>query len=477
MAVPVYAKCVCEHCRNPISFPVEAAGAATPCPHCQETTRLLLGSPQTEPPPPTAAQIINAFGGPVERTRVSFLYQLGLVLVAVVMLLLPVVYIGLVVAVAFGVWRFGNHFAFLLTPTGYSGRLYVVKLLAYVTPLLAGTMVVFFMIKPLFARRAARSQPLALNPGAEPALYAFIAKVCETVGAPMPQRIDLDCDLNASAGFRRGLRSLFSNDLVLTIGLPLVAGLSLREFAGVVAHEFGHFTQGFGMRLSYLVRCVNFWFARVCFERDAWDVWLAELVEESQDGRLMLLAGAAQLAVGATRLVLMGLMYLGHGVSCFLMRQMEHDADSYEIKLAGSAAAENTMIKLNILGEGLKRSYKAIRSGWNTSRKLPEDFPAFFRFQYEQLPAAVRTNIADTAGLSRTGLFSTHPSDGDRIRRARLAEAPGVFHLDAPASILFSNFEIVSKQITLLHYRDDIGLNCDASNLRGMAFYSRQTPD
>jgi hypothetical protein len=53
------------------------------------------------------------------------------------------------------------------------------------------------------------------------------------------------------------------NDLVLTIGLPLVAGFNLREFAGVLAHEFGHFSQGVGMRISYVIRSISFWFTRV----------------------------------------------------------------------------------------------------------------------------------------------------------------------------------------------------------------------
>ena len=61
---------------------------------------------------------------------------------------------------------------------------------------------------------------------------------------------------------------VFKKDLVLTIGLPLVAGLSIREFGGVLAHEFGHFAQGGGMRLTALVRFVNGWFARVVYERD-----------------------------------------------------------------------------------------------------------------------------------------------------------------------------------------------------------------
>jgi len=209
----------------------------------------------------------------------------------------------------------------------------------------------------------------------------------------------------------------------------------------------------------------------LCFERDAWDVRLAEMVEESGDGWAMLVAGAAQFGIGCTRLLLMGLMYLGHGVSCFLLRQMEFDADSYEAKVAGSAAAERTIIKFNQLGEALKRTYKEVRAAWNTSRKLPDNFPAFFVLQASQLPQPVRTKIADTVGLSRTGLFGTHPSDGDRIRSIRRAAEPGIFHLDQPASLLFSNFEAVAKQITLQHYNEEQGLNCDASNLRGMEFY------
>lgn len=46
--------------------------------------------------------------------------------------------------------------------------------------------------------------------------------------------------------------------------------LDLQQFAGVLAHEFGHFAQSSGMRLSYLIRSINHWFARVVFEEDQW---------------------------------------------------------------------------------------------------------------------------------------------------------------------------------------------------------------
>lgn len=471
----LYAKCSCQQCGNHISFPLEAADSTVDCPHCAQKTPLSLDAPPpaSSPQHPSAAELINALREPVRRTPVSFFYQLGLVLVTMMMVILPLIYVAMVGAAAHGVYYYATHFAFMLSSTSGGGRLYLLKLLLYLTPLFVGIVLVFFMIKPLFARRAPRAQPLALDPGINSTLYAFIARICETVGAPMPRRIDLNCDLNAAAGFRRGMWSLLGNDLVLTIGLPLVANLNLREFAGVMAHEFGHFTQGFGMRLSYVIRSVNGWFARVVYERDAWDVVLTEWAEEAEDWRIMLVVSCARLGVWCSRLLLMLLMFIGHGVSCFLLRQMEYDADSYEIKLAGSEAAEATIKRLNVLGEALGRSYKEMRSTWNTSKKLPENFPAYLAHQEAALPSQVRTKIEDTVGLARTGLFDTHPSDGDRIRRARRAGEPGVFHLEVPATVLFSHFDVVAKQVTLLHYNDDIGLGCDTANLRAMEFYTR----
>ena len=94
----------------------------------------------------------------------------------------------------------------------------------------------------------------------------------------------MDCAVNASAGFMHGPFSVFRRDLVLTIGLPLVAGLSAREFAGVLAHEFGHFAQGGGLRLTGIVRGVNAWFGRVVYERDEWDVKLERWARDRTRG-------------------------------------------------------------------------------------------------------------------------------------------------------------------------------------------------
>ena len=456
-----FAKCNCEACGNRIEFPSEGAGSTINCPHCGQPT-ILDATPLEQISDPSAsaisaAEIVGAFDGTVPRTPVSFFYQVGLFFVAIVMVLLPLIYIAMILAAGWGVYAYATHFSFFLKPGHIGGRGYILQLMLYFGPLFVGAVLLFFMVKPLFARSAPRAEPLALNPAVERTLFAFIAKICNVVGAPMPNRIDLDCQLNASAGFRRGAWSMFGNDLVLTIGLPLVAGLNTRQLAGVIAHEFGHFTQGFGMRLSYVIRSVNGWFARVVYERDVWDLALVEM-SESQEWQIQVIVGCARLAVWFSRLLLMSLMFAGHAVSCFLLRQMEYDADSYEIKLAGSEDFETTAVRLNLLNEALARTYKTIRTTWNLNHELPDNFPAYLLRHEAELPPVVRKKIQDTLGLAKTSLLSTHPCDADRIRAARKGNEPGIFHLDLPATTLFSNFEIVSRQVSQVHYVEDLGI-------------------
>ena len=59
-------------------------------------------------------------------------------------------------------------------------------------------------------------------------LFEYVARLCEIVRAPVPTSIRVNTQVNASASFRLGMISLLRNDLTLTIGLPIVAGMSLR---------------------------------------------------------------------------------------------------------------------------------------------------------------------------------------------------------------------------------------------------------
>lgn len=407
--------------------------------------------PQPAAAPPSAAtaaaleqEILGAFQGEIARVRTPIVYRLATLLVAAVMVILPLVYLALIALAGYAVyWHAVNDTAVLGIGRG-RGR--VVALVIYLTPFVVGAILLMFMVKPLFARPARARRTRSLTRTSDPLLFAFVDRVCAAVRASKPKRIDVDCEVNASASFRRGLSSMLGRDLVLTIGLPLAGGLSLRQFAGVLAHEFGHFTQGVGMRLTYLIRSVSWWFTRVVYERDRWDQWLIDTSQDS-DWRIAIVLYLARFFVWLTRRVLWVLMMIGHMVSGFMLRQMEFDADRHEARLAGSDAFESTVHRLALLNMAHAGAQADLGSFYQEGR-LADNLPRLIMANVGQIPAELRAKLQQSIAESRTRLLDTHPSDKDRIARARREKAPGVFHSDRPAHILFSDFDALARNVT-----------------------------
>jgi Zn-dependent protease with chaperone function len=393
----------------------------------------------------TEAELMAAFAGPLERVRVPIAYRLGIVLVAAVMVVLPLIYLGLIAAVSYGVYYHAINHTGLLSVGGGS-RVRSIMLLVYAAPLFIGPVMILFMVKPLFARPAKQERSRSLTRQGELLLFAFVDRVCETVGAPQPKRIDVNCDVNASAGFRRGTWSMLGNDLVLTIGLPLVAGLSVREFGGVLAHEFGHFAQGAGMRLSYLVRIIANWFLRVVYQRDAWDQWLDEVGHEL-DIRIGWVVMLAQLGVMIGRGLLWVLMHVGFLVAGVLLRQMEFDADRYEARFGGSEAFARTTRTMQRLMASSQLANAQMMEHLDGER-LVADLPALVLLNARTIPPETAATIDKEIAASKTGWFDTHPSDRDRLAAAEKLASPGIFHLDRPARELLHDFAAQSKATT-----------------------------
>jgi Zn-dependent protease with chaperone function len=401
---------------------------------------------------------LYSIAGRLEPTRPSWAYRAGLVVVAVAMLVLPLLYLGLIVVAGSLVWWHLTANQWLMA--GTAGGFF--RLIAYVGPAVAGAILVFFMVKPLFARPASRIDPVEIQPDAEPELFEFVKRICEHVRAPVPSRIQVDCQVNASASFP-SLLALLRPRFVLTIGLPLAAGLSVRELGGVLAHEFGHFAQGGGMRFTYIVRSINAWFARVVMERDQWDEKV-ERWSKDDDWRVSSVLLLAKAGVWGSRRILYGLMIAGHAISCFMMRQMEYDADSYEIKFAGSAAFLATSARMRELNVGAQIGYHEVHQGW-VRRTLPSDLPVFLVNQCDRIPEELSKQLREIPD-GQTGWLDTHPADRDRARAAERAQAAGILiDGDVPAARLFRDFHALGAAVTRHHYEHDLGLSLEATTL------------
>jgi predicted Zn finger-like uncharacterized protein len=402
----------------------------------------------------TPKQILAAFQGTIEPVPTTPMYRLWVAIVAGFMILLPLAYLLIIAAVGYGVFYHATH-NYTVFDTGPGHRDGRAAVLIYFVPMIAGAAIVAFLLKPLFARSTRGRESRALDPETEPLLFAFVDGIYNAVGAPRPVRIEVTGDVNAGARFDGGPLRLFQNDLVLSIGLPLVAGLDIKQFAGVLAHEFGHFSQGTGMRVSYLIRSINMWFARVVYERDAWDSNLARLT--ASGGRFgLLFGGLAMAAIWLTRRVLWVLMVAGHAASGFLSRQMEFDADCYEARMVGARIFTSRCWRLRELNRAESGAYSDIMSSWRQNR-LPDNLPKLVLANGPQIPADVMAEYRKEMGQAKTGLFDTHPSDRDRIAHARAEATDGIFDLDGPATDVFRNFDSLARLVTFEFYRAAFG--------------------
>jgi hypothetical protein len=271
--------------------------------------------------------------------------------------------------------------------------------------------------------------------------------------------------VNASASFRRGARSFLGADLVLTIGMPLAGALSVREFTGVLAHEFGHFTQSTAMRLGYIVQSVNRWFARVVFERDAWDQMLHE-GQQSGSVTVQLMVAVSRLCVWVSRGVLWVLMVAGQSVSSFMSRQMEYNADEHHVRISGSTSFRPTHLTIHLLSAAMEQALGHLQQMWQ-ERRLADDVVALVQGHYRTLAedreTATRLETAVFGGS--TGVLDTHPAPKDRVARASALGRAGIVQSVQPSSALFRDFTSLSKSLTLQFYQEQLGEQIPEQNL------------
>ncbi|MCA9037497.1 MAG: M48 family metalloprotease, partial [Planctomycetaceae bacterium] len=411
-------------------------------------------------------QVLTSFqADTIDHVPVEWSYRIGIVLVSIFMIALPIVYMAMIGGVGWAVWyHFTNHTGIMKSAgSSGSGRAVVFAGLIYLAPAAMGIVLILFMLKPLFSKPGNNSGRRSLQPGDEPLLFEFVDRICSIVGAPPPQRIDIDCNINASAGFNRGILSMFGNDLVLTIGMPLVAGLDMRQFSGVLAHEFGHFAQGTGMRVSYIIRSISYWFTRVVYERDAWDEKLEEWSKE-MDLRIGWIFHLTRLAVWLSRRVLWLLMVTGHAVSGFLLRQMEYDADRHEARLAGSDIFASTARQLSVLGIAHHGALADLGQFYDEGR-LGDNLPKLIVLNVEQIPEKLLKKIQEHETTAKTGLFDTHPADRDRIASAARENTDGIFAVSSPASHLFRRFDFHARAVTWDFYKEVFGKELRKSSI------------
>jgi Zn-dependent protease with chaperone function len=401
----------------------------------------------------SALEVLQALGNQrLPKPRTSITYALGLALVTLLCIALPAVYIGLTGSIAYGWFYYLTHIHHHLP---HVGKLIV---LIYAVPGFTGALLVLFLLRPLFAPRPKPPEGLKLDPAREAAFISGVHSLCKAIGVSPPAEIELSWDANASVHFRTRWLSFFTGHKVLTIGMSLVGGLTARQFVGVLAHEFGHFAQRFGMICSFTVNSVNAWLEHRAYGEDAWDrklrAWGDEQVEQEHwfSAIVSLSLLVTFLAIGITRKLMALLFHVSFRLSRYMSRQMEFDADRYEALLAGSDMFRQTARSLRALNHAFVEVNRANIEAWQEQRLL-RNLPEAVAIHSREYDAARLAKIEEEMREETTTRYwDSHPPDVARIENAEKGQFPGLYHVEAPAASMFKDFTAWSKLTTERFY-------------------------
>jgi hypothetical protein len=420
--------------------------------------------PAPESPAVSDQEIISSLEISLPRTAVSSGYGIAMILLAGWLTLIPLVYLAMLAFMAYlVVWHL-----YEAVDTFSDGPFFIFHLpMAFL-----GGLLLLFLIKPVFfRRRAKKEESLVLTEADEPLLFAYVRKLCAATGSKPPTRIEVDCEANAHARLRRGIVSMFTGELVLRIGLPLAADLSLRQFTGVLAHEFGHFNQRHGMSGSYLIRRLTFFFAQIVFQRDKLDERLAKnrhSLNALRQGMYWLLLGPIEAARGVLCLMLV----IGEVLTCGVLRRMEYDADRMEALVAGTGDFIQTSHSLAFLALAGQLSRADLAESWE-ERRVADDLPRLIVANGKHL-SSTRRDLLARVERQKTRWLDTHPAHTDRIRAVESIGCAGLMQCDSPATRLFANFDGLCQRATQAFYRGTLGDKFKEAKLISTADYSAE---
>lgn len=391
---------------------------------------------------------LTTIGGVFETRRRSPAYVLALAVTALLMILIPLMYLSLAAAIGYGVIYYVEN---AWDPIFTTSVPWMLGLFAYLAPPFAGMMMILFMFKAILSRQERKGRVDPVEVDASEPFIEYVRNIARAVGAPLPCKVVVDANANASAQFAPGFANLLRRRLVLTVGLPLLSGMNTREIAGIIAHEFGHFSQGVGMYFSLVIRRISYWLHRVVYERDEWFVYLEEPSPERNWwlGALFKFSGWM---VWLNRKVLWCFMMLGHMISFHLLRQMEFDADQFESRVAGSDYFVRTSEHLVLLSAAWQRSMPSVWDGWD-DRRLPEEFGTLVSRCERALGDDERKAILSASYRHESSLWDTHPDNVTRVLAVERRPVAGVYTLEEDCTLLFRDFGAFSREASGSYYR------------------------
>lgn len=339
-----------------------------------------------------------------------------------------------------------------------------VLLLAFVFIFIA--VVLFFLLKFIFSHKS--NDPIGtieITRQEEPLVFELLDEVSKAVNADFPKKVFVSGNVNAGVFHDSSFWGmLVSPPRNLELGMGLVNVLTVEELKSVLAHEFGHFSQG-ELKVGGYVFQVRRILRDMLNDEEHFDTIMYDSI--GTDSALGAAVGLGVVVVKGFRWVLKQLYFLVEYYHLELSRVLEYHADEVAVRYAGKQAFKNSMAKLPLASA----TFSEVYTSYLAKARAGVVCDNFFTRHFFLMKLYSRLN-----GFQTTGLFpaihekdytksiksrlvfedkwASHPSDADRLAAIEKIDVESKPDDGVPANTLFRKLEFYQRELTTLGYYD-----------------------
>lgn len=294
-----------------------------------------------------------------------------------------------------------------------------------------------------------------------PELFAILRELSAKTKCPMPKKVFLTPDVNACVFYNTAFWNIFIPvSKNLEIGAGLLSMTNIDEMRGIIAHEFGHFSQD-SMKVGSAISITSQIVYNLTNGDNMWDKYVVNnrwLINSYTVLFWLILSWG-------TNVVRKAMVFLGkitNKAYFELSRQMEYDADHVAASVVGSPVFASSLRKIDYTSYTHSFAINMAQALYTQGRKV-DDF-----FEFHQLVSALsakrdRLNISanhllngstvqekERGRLIANDVWADHPTLDERIAHLPAGNEESVNFSTSTALIPKS----LRKQLTQLMYQE-----------------------
>lgn len=306
--------------------------------------------------------------------------------------------------------------------------------------------------KPLLSLRPRRYRGVLIPAEQEPDLHMFVEDVCQRAEVSVPVEIRLNNDVAINTRHYRGVMGFLRGELVLTIGVPLMASMNTSQLAALIVQSILCYRSRHNPRMSFLVMAANGWLQRALYEDDPLDRGLRHGLERGRFSPGMV--NGLEKLFGVSRKLMVPRILVSRMFERRVLQRIVADADKLAFALAGSEGFNHMLEHRRLLEHGRDEMMQMLQQQWQEKGELPDDMVQQLLLHVRSYPVTVHEQLLHAQEQYKAETGDIVPSDAQRIKSlSKQHRTPGYDCL-SPANTLLRYFSKLTRTMTLRYYHN-----------------------